>query len=207
MKCKIVVLVLIILVFCACKLNSAQSDNAYVNISNVNTEKKFKGYIKQRPLAKIYSKTEGKISFLPYSKGDYIRKGEVIVRLDNILYKINKEKFKLQQGLNYNIITAPFDGYVEEIYKPLNSYVKSKEAIIAIYPNNKTEAETMVEAKYINKINLNKEVKIEYKDSVYEAKISNISKNSDNYIIELEFDNLYKELKEGASINVKLDME
>jgi len=207
MKCKIVVLVLIILVFCACKLNSAQSDNAYVNISNVNTEKKFKGYIKQRPLTKIYSKTEGKISFLPYSKGDYIRKGEVIVRLDNILYKINKEKFKLQQGLNYNIITAPFDGYVEEIYKPLNSYVKSKEAIIAIYPNNKTEAETMVEAKYINKINLNKEVKIEYKDSVYEAKISNISKNSDNYIIELEFDNLYKELKEGASINVKLDME
>ena len=45
-----------------------------------------------------------------------------------------------------------------------------------------------------------------YKDSKYEVKISDIKKYEDNYLIELELNNLYKELKEGTKINVSLSL-
>ena len=203
MKSKVIVLILIIFVFCACKLNS--NDN-YIEISDINNSKKFNGYIKPNNITKLSFQTEGKIIFLPYKKGDYVKKGEILARLEGVLYKIKKEKFNLDDEFNYNVIPAPYDGYIEEIYKPLNSYVKKGEVVLALYQTNKTEAEILVEPEYINKINLKEKGILEYKNSNYEVKISNIVKNEDNYLIELELDDLHKELKEGANIKVLLNL-
>ena len=204
MKNKIIILILTVLIFGACKLNSIQSDKSYINISNIDNKKEFKGYIKQRPIEKLYFQTEGKIVFMPYIKGDFVRKGQVLARLDGISYKIRKEKFNFENEINYNIIIAPFDGYIEEVYKNLNSYILKKEPVLALYPTNKTEAETMIDARYINKVNLKEKAVVKHNNAIYDAKIANILKDNDNYIIELELNNLYKELKEGMNINVEL---
>ena len=90
--------------------------------------------------------------------------------------------------------------------KILNFEVKKGEVVLALYQTNKTEAEILVEPEYINKINLKEKGILEYKNSNYEVKISNIVKNEDNYLIELELDDLHKELKEGANIKVLLNL-
>ncbi len=207
MKFKFIIILVAILMLGAFNVNSIKSKEPYINISNVENSKNFKGFIKHRIITKLYFQNEGKISFLPYKEGDYVKKGQVIARLDGYLYKIKKEKFNLNNEINYNIIVSPINGYIGKIYKPLNSYVKNKEPVLEIYSANKTEAEALVGANYINKINLNKSAKVEYKNEIYEAKIANILKSSDDYIIELEFDSLHSELKEGANIDVKLDFE
>lgn len=201
MRFKVTILTVMLLVFGACRLNSIQSDEAYIKVSNINDTKIFNGFIKQRPLTKLYFQTDGTVSFLPYSKGDFIRKGQVLARLDGTLYKIKKEEFNLKNEINYNILIAPFDAYIEEIYVSKGAIVKPDNPILAIYPTNKTEAEILVSAEYINKINLKNEVYIEYKDKNYEAKIKNVSKSNDNYLINLELSNLYPELKTGTNIN------
>ncbi len=204
MKLKIITLTLIIFAFCACKLNS--NENNYVKVSDINSSKTFSGYIKPRLETKLSFQNDGKISFLPYKKGDYIKKGEIIARLDGVFYKIKKEKFNINNEFNYNIIIAPYDGYIEKIYKPLNSYVKKNETVLTFYPNNKTEAEILVQPEYINKINFNENGFLQYKNSNYDVKVSNITKSDDNYLLELELDNLYKELKEGTNIKVLFNL-
>ena len=205
MKIRVILLILIIFSLSMFKLNSAQSDN-YKEISNINTYKTFNGYIKQRPLTKLSFQTDGKISFMPYKKGELIKKGQVIARLDGILYKIKKEKFNLNNEINFNIIIAPFDCYIEEIYFQNNSWIRKGEPVVSIYPTNKTEAEILISAQYINKINLDEKICIECKNNVYDAKINNISKSDDNYIVNLEFDKLYPQLKNGMNINAKINL-
>lgn len=206
MKTKIIVLIFTLFIFCVCKLSPATDNSAYIEVSNIDNAKTFKGYIKQKDIQKLSFDQEGKISFLPYSKGDFIRKGQVIARLDGIFYKIKKEKFNLDNEINYNIILAPYDCYINEIYKKQGQYVKNKETVLSIQQSNKTEAEILIEPEYINKINLKKTGVLEYKNAKYEVKISNISKNDNNYLIELQLNDIYKELKEGSNINVKLDL-
>ena len=207
MKFKFIILVLIISIFGIFNYNFPTNNESCINISNIENEKSFKGYIKHHSPIKLYFQNEGKIIFMPYKEGDYIRKGQVIARLEGIPYKIKKEKFNLNNEINYNIIASPLNGYIWKIYKPVNSYIKNKEAIVEILSCNKTEAEVLVNTYYINKINLRKNAKIDYKNNSYEAKIANIIKNNDNYIIELEFNDLYKELKEGTSIEARLNLE
>ena len=48
---------------------------------------------------------------------------------------------------------------------------------------------------------------LKYKNSNYKVKISDIVKNDDNYLLELELNGLYKELKEGTNIKVSLDLD
>ena len=206
MKFKLIILILIICIFSIIKPISTQSNEGIVNVSDIEKTKSFEGSIKPRLVTKLSFQTEGKISFMPYSKGDFVRKGQVIARLDGILYKVKKEKFQLNDEVNYNIITAPFDGYIEDIYKPVNSYIKKKENIVSIYPSNKTQAQTLVDARYINKINLKEKAEIECGNSIYEAKIANVLKSNNDYLLELELNGLYKELKEGTNIKVKLNI-
>ena len=201
MKFKIIFLTLILLFFGAIRLNFGHYDDAFVNVSNISNVKKFNGFIKQRPLTKIFFQTDGKITFMPYSKGDFVKKGQVLARLDGVLYKFRKEKLNLGNEINYNIVIAPYDLYIEEIYASKNSYIKKGMPVMAIYPTDKTEAEILIGAQYINKINLDDSVFVEYKNNNYEAKINDISKSDDNYIINLELKELYPQLKNGANIN------
>ena len=205
MKSKLIIFTLIVFVFCAFKPNS--NDNNYINVSNIDNSKVFDGYIKARSLTKLSFQTDGRISFLPHKKGDYVKKGEVLARLDGISYRVKKEKLNLNNEFNYNVIVASDNGYIEEIYKPVNSYVKKGQPVLSLYSNNKTEAEVLVVPEYINKINLKENGVLKYKNSNYEVKISNIIKNDDNYLLELELNGLYKELKEGTNIKVSLDLD
>ena len=100
MKTKIIILTMFIIIFGACKLNSTQGDDAFVKVSNIDNTKDFKGYIKQRPLNKLYFQTDGKISFMPYKKGDFVRKWQVMARIDAITYKIKKDDFTLNNEIN-----------------------------------------------------------------------------------------------------------
>lgn len=204
MKSKVIVLILIMFAFFTCKPNS--NNNEYINVSNINNTKAFSGYVKSRQITKLSFRTDGKISFMPYKKGDYFKKGEVLARLDSTFYKIKKEEFNFEDEFNYNVIIAPFDGYIEEIYKPLNSYTKKEQIVLALSPTDKTEAEILVQPEYINKINLRENGILEYKNTNYEVKISNIVKSDDNYLVELKMDNLYKELREGTNIKVLLNL-
>lgn len=188
---------MVIFISFACKLNSSQSDKEFVNVSNIDKTKVFKGYIKQRPLTKLYFNNDGNICFMPYKKGDHILKGQVIARLDSATNNNN---------ISDNLIISPFDGYIEEIYKTQGTYIKEKQPVLAMYSKNKTQAEVLIDAKYINKINLKKEAQIEAFNNTYEAKISNILRNDNDYIIELELNKLYKELKCGLNIEAKLNL-
>ena len=85
MKSKIIILIVTILIFCVCKLNSQQSDNNYLKISDIDSNKSFEGYIKSHPLNKLSFGADGRIIYMPHKKGDYVKKGEIIARLDGLL--------------------------------------------------------------------------------------------------------------------------
>jgi biotin carboxyl carrier protein len=205
MKFKIIILILTFVIFTTLKLNSTHENN-YVNISDISDEKCFQGYIIPRNRADLSFQTDGKISFMPYKEGDFVQKGEVLARLDGFLYRFKKEKINLGNEINYNIITSPYDGYIGKIYKQPGKYIKRKEPVLELYATNKTEAEILVDAKYINKINLKENAFLEYKDSQYEAKIANILKNEDKYIVKLQLYSLFDELKDGTCVNVKMKL-
>ncbi|MBQ8475490.1 hypothetical protein IJ531_00350, partial [bacterium] len=75
---KIIFIVLILILLNVPKLNSARHEGI-VPVCDINS-KTFRGYIKEQDIKNLAFQTDGKISFLPYSKGDYIRKGQVIAR-------------------------------------------------------------------------------------------------------------------------------
>ena len=60
----------------------------------------FHGIIKSAQSATLSFQSEGKITFFPYTKGDFIRRGQVIARLDGILYQIkkNEEQARLKEA-------------------------------------------------------------------------------------------------------------
>lgn len=91
--------ILIILLTCSCanqkinKANYIQVDDSYLN------KKIFYGTLKAQNSADLSFQTEGKITYLPYTRGDFVKKGEVIARLDDIFYRIrqNEENAKLKE--------------------------------------------------------------------------------------------------------------
>lgn len=91
--------ILIILLACSCanqKINKAN----YIQINDSYLNKKiFYGTLKAQNSADLSFQTEGKITYLPYTKGDFVKKGETIARLDDIFYKIrqNEENAKLKE--------------------------------------------------------------------------------------------------------------
>ena len=85
----------IIFSFKCAKSDNIQTKNN-VDIANVKQkrEKLFHGRVKSQFYSKLSFQTEGNIVFLPYVKGDYIKKDTIIARLDGILYKIKKQQAK-----------------------------------------------------------------------------------------------------------------
>lgn len=97
---KYFLIVLMILLTCSCvnqekitKINYIQINDSYLN------KKIFYGTLKAQNSADLSFQTEGKIAYLPYTKGDFVKKGETIARLDDVLYKIrqNEENAKLKE--------------------------------------------------------------------------------------------------------------
>jgi len=75
--------------------------------SNFVNQDKFFGYIKSGNSAILNFQTEGKIIYLPYTKGDFVKKNTLLAKIDGILYQIRlkeeKERLKNAQiQLNRN---------------------------------------------------------------------------------------------------------
>ena len=58
----------------------------YIKIQNIDKVKKYYGIIKAQNSAILSFQAEGRIKYLPYSKGDFVKNGQVISRLDGELY-------------------------------------------------------------------------------------------------------------------------
>ena len=72
----------------------------YIKIKSISQNQSvFHGILKATNSTTLSFQSEGRIVFLPYTKGDFIKKNQVIARLDGILYSIkkNEEKAKLNE--------------------------------------------------------------------------------------------------------------
>ncbi len=265
---KIIFLIFFIIILCACNKEIPVS---YKNYKTYNTQKvesidykTFHGFIKSQMISKLSFQTEGKIIFLPYTKGDFVKKGQVLARLDGILYKIKrneeqqalqnatiqynkaksyyrrmdilhkegaisdndweeayfdlksnaqvmdiqKEKIRyLDKEISYNIITAPFDGFVSDKLSEVGSYAQIGQPVLTICAGNKTQIETMVDSSVINRLNLNDNVVVKRNDETYKGKIAHISKSSlqeGGYLVKIYLETLVDSLKDGMSVEVEI---
>lgn len=237
----------------------------YIKIDNLeNSFKTYQGIVKSANSTILSFQSEGQIVFLPYSKGDFVKKGEVIARLDGTLYSIkkNEEMAKLQEyviqeakqkryyerldilhkegaisdndwenafyelksitaqikvqkekinyidkEITYNIITAPYNGYIGEKFADIGTNVKNSTPIISFISDTATQVEIMVGENDINKIKLKDEVLIEILNKNYKGQIVHISKSSldsGGYLIKILIINPSGFLNEGMSAKVKI---
>lgn len=98
---KIFLIFVVLVVFGACHINSNIKTADYIKIAPIDAFKTLYGVVKSLYSTNLSFQTEGKIVYLPYTKGDFIKKGEVIARLDGVLYGIKKreEEAKLKEYL------------------------------------------------------------------------------------------------------------
>ncbi len=265
---KILFIVFFIIFLQGCKKEEPISSqiNESIKIQKVENRdyKSFHGFVKSQLITKLSFQTEGKIIFLPYTKGDYVKKGQVLARLDGILYKIKKneeqaalqnatiqynkaksyyrrmdilhkegaisdndweeayfdlksnaksvdiqrEKIRyLDKEISYNIITAPFDGFILEKLSETGAYAQIGQPVLAMASGNKTQIEAMVDSSIINKLNLNDKVEVIRNNERFEGKIAHISKSSlgdGGYLVKIYLDDLIETLKDGMSVEVEI---
>ncbi len=266
---KTLFLILLTLCLCGCRDIESIKNVDYIKVvkdKNLNS-KTFHGMVKSQLKSDLSFQSEGKIIFLPYTKGDFVKKGQVLARLDGILYKIRKneeearlkeakieynksksyykrmdilhkegaisdndwedayfglktlgEKIKIQQEkinylnreISYNIITAPYDGFISDKMSEVGSYAKIGVPVLTIMGNNKTQIETMVDSSIINDLGLNETVEITAGGNYYEGKIAHISKTSSTtggYLIKIYLDGIKSELKDGMSADITIPIK
>ena len=266
---KIIFLSLLLLFMGACTtLNNVnkQKTLSSIRIVPVKNEnyKSFHGIVKSQNTINLSFQTEGRIDYLPYSKGDFIKKGQVLARLNGVLYKIKKneeqarlqdtiiqynkaksyykrmdilhkegaisdndweeayynlkttsEQIKIQkeklnyleEEISYNIIVAPFDGFIAEKYTEAGQYIKIGEKVLTVMNTKKTQIDIMVNSDNINKIKLNENIIAKKNNKSYQGRIKRISKTSryeGGYLVNIELDELIPDLKDGMSIDVNV---
>ena len=64
----------------------------YIKVQDLQTKKVFQGIVKATNSVDLSFQSEGKIIEFPYTKGDFVKKGTLIARLDGILYSIKKNE-------------------------------------------------------------------------------------------------------------------
>ncbi|MBQ7286432.1 MAG: efflux RND transporter periplasmic adaptor subunit [Candidatus Gastranaerophilales bacterium] len=96
---RLIILFLIVLGLYGCHSYEKIAKIDYIKIDKNNNQKEFQGIIKAQNSAILSFQAEGKISYLPFSKGDFVKKGQTIAKLDGILYVIrkNEEQAKLHE--------------------------------------------------------------------------------------------------------------
>ncbi len=93
-------LLLTLIVLFASSCNTADIGDENLNSSfnyklykiSQNTELLFHGYIKAQHRVTLSFQNEGRIVYMPYSTGDFVKKGQVLARLDGSLYEIQKNE-------------------------------------------------------------------------------------------------------------------
>lgn len=264
---KILFSILIGLFLCGCFSNYTTQDLNYIKIEKINTKKEYQGIIKAQNSADLSFQSEGRITYLPYTKGDFVKKGTPIAKINSELYLIKKseEQAKLQEyiiqqeklknnysrldtlhkagaisdndwenayfelkttgqqiktqkekinyinkELSYNTIFAPFDGYISEKFSDVDSYAKIGSPIIRLINSDGLQAEITVGQNDINNIKLNGTAIIVAQDKIYQGLITHISKsslNSGGYLVKISIKDSTKNLKEGMSAKVNLNLQ
>jgi len=84
-----------LLLLCGCNNNfyDAQQENTkFLTIQKEENTHVFYGIVKSQTVSNLSFETEGKIEYLPYTKGDFVQKGEIIAKLNGELYNIKKRE-------------------------------------------------------------------------------------------------------------------
>ena len=101
MRFFITALIFVFLIFFGAYNRTLQLKKAdYITVKSAQSDKKiFFGKIKAQQSAQLSFRSEGRIVFFPYTRGDFVRKNQVIARLDGELYAIRKkeEQAKLEE--------------------------------------------------------------------------------------------------------------
>lgn len=73
---------------------STKNSNIYCRTYKIEPVEKeyFYGYVKFKNVIDLSFLSEGKVIYCPYTKGDFVKKGQVLARLDGILYKIKQKE-------------------------------------------------------------------------------------------------------------------
>jgi len=89
----------LLIFFCGCSNFEKITQVEYIKVQDLQTKKVFQGIVKANNSASLSFQSEGKIIYLPYTKGDFVKKGTVIARLDGVLYSIkkNEEEARLKE--------------------------------------------------------------------------------------------------------------
>lgn len=263
------ILIALLLIFSsACAKYEKIATVEYIKVKeSPNNTKEFHGIVKAQNSADLSFQTEGKIIYFPYTKGDFVKKGQVIARLDGILYSIrkNEEEAKLKEyvvqknkqksyydrldllhregaisdndweaanyelqaltqqikmqkekinylnkEIDYNIITAPFDGYISEKMSDKDFYAQVGTPVVRVINSGGVQVETMVDENVVNKLKIDDEALIKVLGNTYRGTIEHISKSnldSGGYLVKIVIDNVSTSLKEGMSADVKLFLD
>ena len=87
------VFIILILFFLGAHLNyKALEKVEYFKIEKVTINTTYKGIVKTKNSATLSFQTQGQIIYLPYTNGDFVKKGEVIAKLDGVFYQIQKDE-------------------------------------------------------------------------------------------------------------------
>lgn len=104
--------------FAACKKLAPNGGSAplYVilNEDNFENSNRFYGTMKATYSTNLSFQTEGKISYLPYSRGDFVKKGTVLARIDAVLYNIRLKEEK-ENLKNAQIQVSRNDSYYKRM--------------------------------------------------------------------------------------------
>lgn len=92
-------LVLFSLILISCSRYETIGSVDYIKIEKTKYDGVFHGVVKSNNSTILSFQSEGRIVYLPYTKGDFVKKGQTIAQLDNVLYEINRneQKAKLQE--------------------------------------------------------------------------------------------------------------
>lgn len=96
---KVVLFLLFIFLLNTCNDTQKIKRYEYVKIKKENNVQIFNGIIKANNSTILSFQNEGIINFLPYTKGDFVKKGTIIAKLDSTLLEIrkNEEEAKLKE--------------------------------------------------------------------------------------------------------------
>ena len=95
----LVLLFFVLLIFGACTNYETIENVDYIKVEKNKQSNTYKGIVKAKNSATLSFQTQGQIIYFPYTKGDFIKKGNVIAKIDGTFYLIqkNEELAKMQE--------------------------------------------------------------------------------------------------------------
>lgn len=131
---------------------------------------------------------------------------DLMTQEKEVEYRKERTRY-INKQIEYNSLKSPIDCVVAEKLKEVGEYVKIGEPIMVAISNTKTRIEILIGSNEINDIHLNDRIKVFKNLKNYYGKIVYISPSSANnggYLVKIDLENYYPELKAGMSVEVFL---